>query len=355
MQHWVRSLSRVFWKQTGHPDVITYFITNKCNAACSFCIVKDELNKPVEEFSAPEITRFISGLHPFALMIITGGEPLLSPHLGHAVAELDRLKKVQHVAIPTNASMTEKLELFLQSLTLKNIETLTISLSIDDLPAEHEKARFVTDLWRKILEFSSIVKKHQSRFKGKLLFHVAVVYHSGNQNRIEEILSFLDRELQPDSMGLTLVRKPAPPEFFLNLDLHRYIKTNSALSKKSTAKNYLSIGPAIHQEKARRVTAESLKGKYISPCYAGVINMVVKQSGDVFICENIHVATGNLRDYDYKLSAIAAGKLHRKTVQAQLDKKCACGHECFVTPNIVYNPFQITKVILKSLGPLRNQ
>lgn len=353
MQHRLRSLSRVFWKPTGHPDVITYFITNKCNAACSFCIVKDELNKPSSEFSAEEISRFISQLHPFALMIITGGEPLLSPHLGHTLNELDRYKKVQHVAIPTNASMADRLEQTLNSIQLKNIESLTVSLSIDDLPDQHEKARAVHDLWKKIQAFAGIVKKHQPRFEGKLLFHVAVVYHAENQNRMEDILSFISRELNPDSMGLTLVRKPAPAGYFQNLDLHRYIKLNSSLSEKSTAKNYLSIGAAIHKEKAERVAAESLQGRYVSPCYAGVINMVVKQNGDVLICENINTVTGNLRDHNYSLAAIAAGALHKETVDNQLRKNCACGHECFVTPNIVYNPLQLSKVILKSLLPLR--
>lgn len=344
-------MSRVFLKQSGHPDIITYFITNKCNAGCSFCIIKDELNKPNAELNAEEITKVISGLNSHALMIITGGEPLLSPHLGHAINELDCLKKVQHIAIPTNASMCEKLEDLLQTISLKNIETLTLSLSIDDLPAEHEAERMIQGLWIKISEFGKIVKRHQPRFKGKLLFHVSVVFHARNQNRMEKIISMIEDTLGPDSIGLTLVRKPAPPEFFQNLDYHRYIKLNSQLAKKSTAQNYLSIGHLIHQEKAKRVALESQEGKYFSPCYAGVINVVIKQNGDVMICENIKTVTGNLRDHNYHLPSLMAEELHFQTISSQQKNNCACGHECYVTPNVVYNPFEMSKVILKSLLP----
>ncbi|HEX20557.1 MAG TPA: hypothetical protein ENG78_07050, partial [Acidiferrobacteraceae bacterium] len=74
------------------------------------------------------------------------------------------------------------------------------------------------------------------------------------------------------------------------------------------------------------------------PCYAGRLNLVLTESGDVYPCEILSTSFGNIREYDYDLKKIVHSELAR-SILASIEKNlCYCTHECNFITNILFNP-----------------
>jgi radical SAM protein with 4Fe4S-binding SPASM domain len=77
------------------------------------------------------------------------------------------------------------------------------------------------------------------------------------------------------------------------------------------------------------------------PCYAGKLNLVLTESGDVYPCEIIPQSFGNVRDYDYDLMQVARSEMAAKlinTISGSNPNCQTCTHECNYIINILFNP-----------------
>ncbi|WP_455211974.1 SPASM domain-containing protein, partial [Kaarinaea lacus] len=89
----------------------------------------------------------------------------------------------------------------------------------------------------------------------------------------------------------------------------------------------------------RRLILQTMEEKsQLIPCYAGVSNIVVTESGEVYPCEIRNDSFGNLRDYDYRLERVLKTPQARKTLNSIKNKQCYCTHECNFMTNILLNP-----------------
>ncbi len=78
--------------------------------------------------------------------------------------------------------------------------------------------------------------------------------------------------------------------------------------------------------------------KRIIPCYAGRLNLVLTEAGDVFPCELFKESLGNVRDFGLDMrKVVASGTAHRVCDLIKNDA-CYCTHECYFMTNILFNP-----------------
>jgi len=74
------------------------------------------------------------------------------------------------------------------------------------------------------------------------------------------------------------------------------------------------------------------------PCYAGRLNVVLGETGEVYPCETRTGSLGNVRDYGYDLQALLGAPRARETQRAIGAGSCHCTHECNFITNILFNP-----------------
>ncbi|KAF0107081.1 MAG: pqqE [Anaerolineaceae bacterium] len=84
-----------FWSnipRPRYPILINWLITGKCPLACLYCYAEDMMRQmdrePKGESAIKRIAESILELNPLAV-VLTGGDPLFSPHLAYAIQILD--------------------------------------------------------------------------------------------------------------------------------------------------------------------------------------------------------------------------------------------------------------------------
>jgi MoaA/NifB/PqqE/SkfB family radical SAM enzyme len=339
-----RLVARSCFPHRALPSVVTAFVTHRCNADCSFCFFSDSLNVPVTELTVDEWTRIASSIGRPSLLIITGGEPFLRTDLHEIVHGFSSVAKVPRVSIPTNGSFPDRIETAVHRI-LQNtdLKSLCISFSIDGIGATHDGLRKLPGSFDRICQGFRRLKPLKESYGDRLVLHTASVYSALTQGHIEELVRWIETELDPDTMGLTLVREPFRGPHHEGMDIELYRQLNSSLSSRSISGRYTRLGDRIHKAKTERVIREQVFDEYISPCFAGQHSAVIKADGTVPLCESREDIIGDLREYDFDFEALWSSREAVNATKRQQSENCRCGHECFVTPNISMNPLQLLR------------
>jgi MoaA/NifB/PqqE/SkfB family radical SAM enzyme len=143
----------------GGPGFCQFAINNACNAGCEFCSFNiNELPKSLWRFAPlAQAERAIDVLarHDVRYLVITGGEPLLHPHiheiLGHAAA------RGMVVLMVTNGSRLNPKRIR----ALREAGLSSVLISIDAASAErHEQNRKLAGVCARIQEANKEFKRH---------------------------------------------------------------------------------------------------------------------------------------------------------------------------------------------------
>ena len=132
------------------PISLVHFITNRCNARCSFCFI--DFNNPNTfkgELSLDEINKLTKNLGKSLLNInLTGGEPFARKDIIDIAKIYLKNTLIQSMYITTNASFPDRIETFAKSINSIDRELeLNFQISIDELPGKHNKIRKIKNLF----------------------------------------------------------------------------------------------------------------------------------------------------------------------------------------------------------------
>lgn len=127
------------------PVLVTFEVTMRCNAKCSFC----DYWKTAPEMKTRELDSFVEAAKAFDPMIVTfsGGEPLLRRDLEELVSGVDRAISYKWMTLITHGAM----------LTPERARSLwdagigQFSVSLDYLDERHDRARGIPGLTQRIL------------------------------------------------------------------------------------------------------------------------------------------------------------------------------------------------------------
>jgi len=332
------------------PVSLVHFITNRCNARCSFCFIDFEDPKTFKgELSLKEIETLTKNIGKSLMNVnFTGGEPFARKDIVEIAKKYLDNTTVQSIYITTNASLPDRIINFAKEISsYKNDIELTFQISIDDFPERHNSVRKIKNLFESCLDTYRELKKMNNSNINPV---VSITVSEENCDNIENIYNYLHDVCKIDSIKCTVVRD----EGVYNTPLEkkeRIFKAYEWLTNKLKEKildgevdnyNSNSIQGRMHKKKDliswEMVKKMYLKPQFISPCHAGSLFGIITANGRVFPCEILEdKLLGDLRDSNMNFMQIWNSKKTSDAKEFILKSKCNCTYECALTYNILGN------------------
>ena len=113
------------------PVSVVHFLTNRCNARCSFCFIDfDDPNTFKGELSLEEIEKLTKSFGKSLLNVnLTGGEPFARKDIIDVAKLYITNTTIQSIYVTTNASLPERVENFVKEITNFN-DTIELTFHI---------------------------------------------------------------------------------------------------------------------------------------------------------------------------------------------------------------------------------
>ncbi len=343
------------------PINLVHFVTNRCNARCSFCFIDfDDPKTFSHELTLEEIDKLTKNLGKSLLNVnLTGGEPFARKDLTEIAKKYLTNSTIQSIYVTTNASLPERIKNFSEEVSKfdKNAE-LTFQISIDDLPENHNRVRKIKNLFDNCIETYRLLKKMGDNINPV----VSITVTHENCDNIKEIFNYLNKDCGIDAIKCTIVRDegvystPTDKQKKI-LEAYDWL-TNEIKNKMKTREiinyNSNSLQGRLHQKKDimswEMIKKMYLEPKYISPCHAGSLFGIISSKGKIHPCEILEgKELGDLRENDMDFMKIWNNQKTKDTKNFILKSKCNCTYECALSYNILGNWRYQTKLAAAAL------
>jgi radical SAM protein with 4Fe4S-binding SPASM domain len=341
-----RHLGSVFWKK--RPIHLTFFLTRRCNAKCPFCFyLKAETSASGDdsELSIGEIEKISGSMGSLLWLAFSGGEIYLRDDLVEISDIFYRQNRPAIMLFPTNGLLPELIRNRTEEILKKCPESIiTVKLSMDGLYDEHDRLRNTPGSFEKTMMTYNLLRELLDPYPNFEL-GVNTVFCSENQDSMDGIIDFVKELREIKTHTISLVRGNLSDRTFRIVDYRKY--THAIERLESNLKNKLSslyrfrgarIKAAQDILQRRLINRTVLDQKRQIPCYAGRLNLVLSESGDVYPCEILTESFGNVKDYDYDLKKVLRSGKAKNILQSIMNNKCYCTHECYFITNILFNP-----------------
>ena len=344
----VRTVSNILLKK-NEPVSIVHFVTNRCNARCSFCFIDfDDPKTFTKELSLNEIDLLTKNLGKSLLNVnLTGGEPFARKDLVDIAKKYITNSTIQSLYITTNASLPDRIKNFAEQVyKFDNQVEQTFQISIDDLPENHNKVRKIKNLFDSCIESYRVLKNMANNINPV----VSITVTHENCDNIKNIFNYIHQDCGVDSIKCTLVRdegvyKTPDEKKKKILEAYDWLTNeiqNKILEKKIKNYNSNSLQGRLHQKKDilswEMIKKMYLQPKYLSPCHAGSLFGIISSKGKVYPCEILeNKELGDLRENNMDFMKIWASQKTKETKQFVLKSKCNCTYECALSYNILGN------------------
>jgi MoaA/NifB/PqqE/SkfB family radical SAM enzyme len=341
------------------PSYLVLFVTRRCNAQCRFCFYP--INTPEAPLTVGEIERVVARHPHFLQVTLSGGEPYLRADLAELIEVLAHAGKVRFLTVSSNGSLPERIAAVVGRV-LERCPHLRYraSLSVDDLPEEHERLRRIPGLFARIRQSYDALVDLAERHPGRLELNVQTVLGAFNEQRIGEIHAFLARELPRCRRSLVLTRGEIPDPTARDVSADEYARASRIWSAGRPPRDVLrephwallDATLDYQQDVVERVLRED---RAVLPCAAGRRLVVIDVDGDVLPCEMRDVTRrvlgrdvlGNLRAYDHDLGRLLAAADARAAVDRIRERGCHCTFECAINASVAFDPRRLAAAVAR--------
>lgn len=327
------------------PIQLTFFLTRRCNSRCPFCFYlskDDEVAR--DELTLEEIRKLSSSMGDLLWLAFSGGEIFLRDDIVEITEAFYKNNRPSIILFPTNGlltdTITEKIETILKKCPKSSI---TVKLSVEGTEKLHDSIRGKGSFRRMIKTFTAL---------GKLLENypnfdlgINTVFCSANQDSMERVINFVSELDHVRTHTVSLIRGDVADEKLKDIDINKYhnaIKKLESNLKDKTSKIYRFKGARLKAAQdilQRKLIFDTFsQNKQLIPCYAGRLNLVVTETGDVYPCESFDKKMGNVRESDHNMKKIINSDEAKKIIDSIKKNKCYCTHECYMMTNILFNP-----------------
>ena len=344
-----------------YPISLVHFVTNRCNARCSFCFIDfDNPNTFKNELTVDEVRKISLTLgNSLQNINLTGGEPFARKELEEISEIYIKNAKVQSLFITTNGSLPDRIENYLNKLTKKFPEVkFVFSFSIDNIEEKHDKIRKIKGLFENCIQSYNLLNKFGNNVFGNIsitvslenYFEIMNIYNQlVNKYKVKAITSVIVRD--EGIYKTPIADKEKILEAYKNLTKKiKEDKENKILegyNEKTLQGRLQNTKNSIMYE---NIISTYLKPKFISYCTAGSTFGVINADGTVYPCEILDKPLGSLRDYDYNFMKLWEDKTAIQTKKWIKDTKCNCTYECAWSFNILGNTKYQKDLILAAIG-----
>jgi radical SAM protein with 4Fe4S-binding SPASM domain len=162
---------------------------------------------------------------------------------------------------------------------------------------------------------------------------------------MDEIIDFVGRMKNIKTHTISLVRGKVADESYKEIDNRKYLAAIGRLElnlKKKSSTTYRFRGARIKAAQdilqRRLIHRTTVHNRASIPCYAGRLNLVLTETGNVYPCELLEGPLGNVREADYDMENVINSQRARSIIRSIREEKCFCTHECYLMTNILFNP-----------------
>ena len=254
------------------PYAVTFYVTHKCNLACSYCTQK-EPDVFSEELGTADTIRLLRKIRKESdSIVITGGEPTLRSDI-EEIAHAARFEcKFRSVLLITNGTLLDRKAGILSAVT-------GLVVSLDALAADPTNPLSKPAALPKVMENLAFAKERL----GAKQITISTVIEEWNVGEVERLLDWCGEQ------GFVFAAQSAQMEKMPNLALLRSAKYQ-ALVDKIIARRKAGTQPINGTPK----TIETLLRFRDFQCYPTMFPRVYP-NGDVFYpCEPLRKIAGNL-------------------------------------------------------------
>jgi len=342
------SLAHNLFVSRRNPVSLVHFVTNRCNARCSFCFIDFDDPKTFSgELSIDEIDKLTKGLGPNLQNVnLTGGEPFARKDFLDIVRCYLRNTDVKSIFITSNGSLPKRVKKLLDVVSQEFPDKkILLQFSIDAWPDEHDRIRKIDGLFESCMESYLLTKKYNQNIQG----NIAITISHENYEIANELYDYLVSEKDVEAVTVGIVRDEGVykiPIDHKKAILNAYTNLTNRITndlKSGVLKGWSSAtvqGRMMNKKNQLMYSIMDdiyLEPRYVTPCRAGSIFGVIEADGRVRPCEILEKYMGNLRDYDMDLIRLwrdlASDDLRRWIA----DSKCNCHYDCAWSFNILAN------------------
>ena len=229
---------------------------------------------------------------------------------------------------------------------------IAVKLSMDGLYNRHDEVRNTQGSFEKTMQTYGLLQGLIHKYPNFEL-GINTVFCSENQDEMETIIDFVKEMKEIKTHTISRIRGNLSDETFKQVDPQKYENAIARLEsnlKDKTSGTYRFKGAKVKaaqdilQRRLIHMTTQEQKRQI--PCYAGRLNIVMHENGDIFPCEILSKKMGNIRDADYDIQRILSSKSARDIIRSIARNECYCTHECYFITNILFNP-QLYPALLK--------
>lgn len=327
---------------------LTFFVTRRCNLRCPFCFYLSGQEKPApaeHELSLGEIERISRSMGTLLWLAFSGGEVFLREDIVQISTIFYENNRPAVMLFPTNGMLPELIRDRTEEILRRcKKSVIAVKLSLDGLNEAHDRLRGKKGSFEKTMATYHLLEDLIGKYPHFEL-GINTVFCSDNQNSMNEIIDFVRGMENIRTHTISMVRGDLGEERFKKIDFQKYhaaIERLEANLKNRTSRTYRFRGARLkaaqdilQRQLIHRTTQEQRR---LIPCYAGRLNLVLTETGNVYPCETLTEALGNVRDYDYDIGKVMRSEKTRKVVRSIMEDRCYCTHECYFMTNILFNP-----------------
>lgn len=224
---------------------------------------------------------------------------------------------------------------------------VVVKLSMDGVGTEHDEFRHTRGNFEKVLETYRQLEKLLDIYPNFEL-GINTTLHAKNQEKIQPIIEYVSDMKHVGTHTVSLVRGDLRDDSYKQVNPDNYRRAAEQLKARlenKISKTYRFKGARLKaaQDILQRdlIHQTLVKGEKSIPCYAGNLNLVLTESGEVYPCEILPDSFGNVRDHNYDLLKVAdsdSAKQIKKTISNNNSYCKSCTHECNYMMNILFNP-----------------
>lgn len=342
----IRHIPSMIYKQ--RPVQLTYFVTNRCNAKCPYCFYlqsNDACPQDSQELALDEIQQISSSMGKLLWLAFSGGEIFLRKDLPEISRTFYENNKPVYMLYPTNGMLPERIRDYIETI-LRDCRksVIVVKLSIDGLHEQHDQLRATPGSFDKTLCTYQLLSELKPLYPNFEL-GVNTVFCAQNQDRMQAIIDYVGTMEHITTHTISLVRGNLKDHSYQQVDMNKYWYYADLLANRirhNDSPHYqfkggkLKIAQDILQRKLIRETYR--QQRRLIPCFAGKVNLVLTETGDVYPCESFTDSFGNVRDHDYNLNKMLSSTAAKSIIEQIENACCHCTHECYFITNILLNP-----------------
>ena len=250
---------------------------------------------------------------------------------------------ISSASILTNGYHTDKIINAVENILIDHPKLkLQVDISLDDIGEAHDKHRELKNLFAYTSKSINHLKKITSK---QLTPSINLTATEENHHKLNEIYDSIIEMFGDINVNCGLVRgfnvSDQHIENYRRFS-HRRIDNNLNFFRKSKGIKAGFDLLYLLGIRNKLIISETISivngGKFKATCVAGKLAAVLYGNGEVYPCEILDKPLGNIRDFDYDISAVLGTEQARKCNDFIKKTRCSCDHGCFIGATMTYSP-----------------